>query len=212
MPHQDNLFCCIFWRKVYLAVDPSATSPLIRQALHRNAFGGPTSIPKLITFHKRITKWIIKERLENCFSLSSILHAFQITQTWLLLNAILGRNHCNAFRCKWGQYYFFCFLISNPRTEKFTHILVEHKVFFFAKPENFLFSSLRRCPKMCLWFARLRRENSIEYPARHVCHVLLWLLCLRHRLQETNHDYYHFSKDQQHQLLSSKCATLLPHL
>ena len=69
--------------------------------------------------------------------------------------------------------HFFCFLISNPRTEKFTHILVEHKVFFFAKPENFLFSSLRRCPKMCLWFARLRRENSIEYPARHVCHVLL---------------------------------------
>ena len=132
VPHQDNLFCCIFWRKVYLAVDPSATSPLIRQALHRNAFGGPTSIPKLITFHKRITKWIIKERLENCFSLSSILHAFQITQTWLLLNAILGSttivmlldaNEDNH------DHFFFCFLISNPRTEKFTHILVEHKVF-----------------------------------------------------------------------------------
>ena len=139
MPHQDNLFCCIFWRKVYLAVDPSATSPLIRQALHRNAFGGPTSIPKLITFHKRITKWIIKERLENCFSLSSILHAFQITQTWLLLNAILGYNHCNAFRCKWGQPWslFFCFLISNPRTEKFTHILVEHKVFSLQNLKTF---------------------------------------------------------------------------
>ena len=143
----------------------------------------PTSIPKFDNIPQKHNKMDHQREIsvphQFCmlFKLQLILGYFWAAALVMLLDANENKNR---------------FLLSNltKKARKNSHYsqgwaCCPHGWGFLQNLK--LLFCLRRCPKMCLWFARLRRENSIEYPARHVCHVLFWLLCLRHRLQETNH-------------------------
>ena len=104
--------------------------------------------------------------------------------------------------------HFFCFLISNPRTEKFHTHFGRTQGFFSLQNLKTFCSAASGDVLKCVFGLRGYEERIPSSIQQGMC---VTYFC-DYSVFDIDYKRPTTSKDQQHQLLSSKCATLLPHL